>query len=270
MEQKLKITKKEFKKTIKERIEIGKTIFVDLTKARTINVFNELKLEYELWNDYNNNFLKASFTKGKNEELDTYNEGIAYIELRSVMTNSYDNHALKLDEILQKIAKQQLNLKKIENRIQFYDEISDFEMEKVIGQIELFSPDLVKNTPSYIQKIAKQIILCYNYALFDSCLVMLRKLIESLIIECYEKNKIQQRVQDIRTGNYFFLGDLITHFIAEKTWTLSRNTKGALPKIKKHADLSAHNRRFNAKKNDIDQIKLELRIVIEELVKITE
>ncbi len=270
MEQKLKISRKEFKKTIKNRIEIGKTIFDELSKARTTDVFNELKLEYELWNDYNNNFLKASFTKEKNEELDTYNEGIAYIELMSVMTNSIDSEALKHNEILQKITKQQLNLKKIENRIQFYEEISDFEKEKVIGQIELFSLDLVKDTPSYIQKIAKQIILCYNYTLFDSCLVMLRKLIESLIIECYEKNKIQHKVQDSRTGNYFFLSDLISHFTSEKTWTLTRNTKDALPKIKKYADLSAHNRRFNARKNDIDQIKLELRIVIEELVNITE
>lgn len=270
MEYKLKISKKEFRKTIKKRLEIGKNIFEELTKVKTIDVFNELKLEYELWNDFNINYLKAAFTKVKNEELNTYGDGIGYIEIMSAYTNPNDGHALKLSETLQKMAKQQLNLKKIENRIQFYEEISDLEKEKVIEQIELFSLDLVKDSPTYIQKMAKQIILCYNYTLFDSCFIMLRKLIESLIIECYEKNKIQQSVQDTTTGNYFFLGDLITHFITEKTWTLTRNTKEALPKIKKYADLSAHNRRFSAKKNDIDQIKLELRIVIEELIKITE
>ncbi|MDR0429971.1 MAG: hypothetical protein LBH58_05785, partial [Tannerellaceae bacterium] len=52
----------------------------------------------------------------------------------------------------------------------------------------------------------------------------------------------------------------------EKAFSLSRNTKQGLPTIKKYGDLSAHNFRFNAKKPDIDGFKLDLRIVLEELI----
>ena len=52
----------------------------------------------------------------------------------------------------------------------------------------------------------------------------------------------------------------------KKLWTIGRNAAQELPKIKKLGDLSAHNRRFNAKKSDIDSIKTGLRVVLEELV----
>ena len=97
---------------------------------------------------------------------------------------------------------------------------------------------------------------------------MIRRLLETLIIECFEKNKIQSKIKDA-SGNYLYLSDLISIFLTNKTWAVSRNTKSALPTIKKLSDLSAHNRRFNAKKLDIDQIKLELRTVIEELIHIS-
>ena len=55
--------------------------------------------------------------------------------------------------------------------------------------------------------------------------------------------------------------------MAEKSlWTIGRNSIKALPDIKAKGDLSAHNRRFNATKSDVDSIKSGLRIVVEELV----
>ncbi len=48
--------------------------------------------------------------------------------------------------------------------------------------------------------------------------------------------------------------------------TLSRNAKQSLPKLKDIGDLSAHSRRYNAHRHDIDKIKDDLRLVVQELL----
>lgn len=123
---------------------------------------------------------------------------------------------------------------------------------------------LVKGTRSYIEKIANQINGCYEYGWFDACAVMIRRLLETLIIEVFEYHKIERKIK--KNGDYVYLRDLINIALAETSWTLGRNTKNALPKLKDIGDKSAHSRRFNAIRNDIDAIKSELRTVVQELL----
>lgn len=105
---------------------------------------------------------------------------------------------------------------------------------------------------------------------YDASLVLLRKLIETLIIELFEKHKEQDKIKDPKTQNFYFLSDLISCLLAEtRLWSISRNAQKALPEIKKYGDLSAHNRRFNARKPDLDKLKSDIRIIIEELVHLT-
>ena len=142
-----------------------------------------------------------------------------------------------------------------------------------IGEIKIKDPstdffpiELFDKTRDYLKKTARQAILCYDYGLYDGCLVMIRRLIETLIIELFEKYEIKERILD-KNDNYFYCGELIDQFLIEKKlWTIGRNSIQELPKIKKMGDLCAHNRRFNAKKSDIDSIKLGIRIVLEELI----
>ncbi len=74
-------------------------------------------------------------------------------------------------------------------------------------------------------------------------------------------NKIQSQ-----SGDFFYLSDLISCTLNETSWNLSRNAKQALPKLKDIGDKSAHSRRFNAVRNDIDKISPDLRVVVQELV----
>lgn len=102
-----------------------------------------------------------------------------------------------------------------------------------------------------------------------ACLVMIRRLFETLIIEAFERYKITERIKSPDTGSYYFCSDLIDELLAEKSlWVIGRNVVKALPKIKMRGDLSAHNRRFNARKMDVDIIKDDLRITLEELIHI--
>ena len=125
---------------------------------------------------------------------------------------------------------------------------------------------MVKGTRGYIEKVANQINGCYEKGWFDGCAVMMRRLIETLIIECFEKHKIDGRIKDPKTGEFFFLADLIDSTLQETSWNLSRNTKKSLPKLKNVGDLSAHNRRYNAHREDIDKLSTDFRNVCQELL----
>jgi len=96
---------------------------------------------------------------------------------------------------------------------------------------------------------------------------MLRRLLETLIIEAFEKHGIAQNIQNV-SGDFLFLRDLIDRTVSEASWNLSRNAKAAMPRLKDVGDKSAHSRRFNAIRSDIDKLATDLRVVVEELLSI--
>ncbi len=123
---------------------------------------------------------------------------------------------------------------------------------------------LTKGTRGYIEKVALQINIAYRDACYDACLVMVRRLIETLIIECFECYKMRSKIED-GNGNYFFLRDLIIAFLAESAWKPSQNIKRYLPALKEVGDKSAHSKNYNAFRQDVDDIKVGMRLVITEL-----
>lgn len=132
---------------------------------------------------------------------------------------------------------------------------------------EIFPIELLDNTRGYLKKVGEQAVVAYDVGIYDASSVMLRKLFEILIIELFERFKIETKIKN-SNGDYFYLSDLIITLLAENgnKWNLSRNTRNALPKVKRIGDLSAHSRMFVSKKSDIDNIIYEIRIVIEELI----
>jgi len=129
----------------------------------------------------------------------------------------------------------------------------------------LLDLSLLDGTPYYIKKTSEQMNCCYDNGLYDACLVMMRKLIETLIIEAYERYSSASEITDTN-GNFYYLSELIPHYLQSNHWTVSRNFEKHIKTIKKFGDLSAHNRRFFAKKTDIDSFKLDLRQCIQEII----
>lgn len=123
---------------------------------------------------------------------------------------------------------------------------------------------LVKGTRGYIERIVYQINGAYEHGWYDACAVMLRRLIETLIIETFEGNGIATKIQ--KNGDYLYLKDLISATLAEQTWNLGRNAKRSLPKLKDVGDQSAHSRRFNANRQDLEALIPDIRTVIQELI----
>lgn len=140
-----------------------------------------------------------------------------------------------------------------------------------IGE-ELFDLRIFEGTPNYILRIATEASGCYERGWHDASLVMIRRLIESLIIDCFENYTIQSKIKKA-DENYFQLSELLTCFLAEESWSVSRGTKSILPRLKELKDLgdqAAHNRRFLATKRDIEKFSKEMRICFQEIVSISQ
>lgn len=129
---------------------------------------------------------------------------------------------------------------------------------------QIIPPAIVRDTRGYIEKISNQINGCYERGWFDACAVMMRRLLETLIIECFEHYKIGESIK--KNDDFLYLRDLIGKTLSENSWTLSRNTRNALPKFKDLGDKSAHSRRYIAHRQDIDQIRSEFRGAVQEFI----
>lgn len=124
---------------------------------------------------------------------------------------------------------------------------------------------VIRGTRGYLEKVVNQINGSYEQGWFDACAVMIRRLVETLIIEAFEHHGIAHKIQD-PNGDFLPLKDLVSITLHETAWNLTRNTKQGLPRLKLVGDLSAHSRRYTAHRQDIDRIIDDLRVVVQELV----
>lgn len=124
---------------------------------------------------------------------------------------------------------------------------------------------LFKNTRGYLEKVAFQINGTYEASCYDACAVMIRRLVEVLIIECFDAHGKAAQVKNSH-GDFLYLQDLITALLAEGSWSLGRNTKAGLLRLKTIGDQSAHSRRYNARREYVDDVIIDLRTVAEELL----
>jgi hypothetical protein len=124
---------------------------------------------------------------------------------------------------------------------------------------------LTQANRSYITTIGRQMNGCFAQGWYDACAVMMRRLVEIVIIEAFEHKNISNKIKDTN-GDYRHLSDLVGLALAEPAFTLSRNSKRALPKLRDLGHLSAHGRYYHATRTDIDQIQQGCRVVVEEFL----
>lgn len=117
----------------------------------------------------------------------------------------------------------------------------------------------------YIGRIANQVNGCYEQGWYDGCAVMMRRLLETLIIEVFEHFNLSHHIKN-KNDDFLYLADLIAAMLAERAWNLGRNAKVALPRLKSLGDQSAHSRRFVAHREDVDKVQADFRVVVQELI----
>jgi len=128
---------------------------------------------------------------------------------------------------------------------------------------------LFNNTRGYLVKLNDQINGCYEKGWYDGAAILIRRLIEILIIEIYEHNEMLDKIKD-NSGNFKGISDLISIIMNEKKWSLEKTTIRTLPKIKELGHISAHGRRYNTHRQDIDDIKIGLRTTVKEFLYLSE
>jgi hypothetical protein len=119
--------------------------------------------------------------------------------------------------------------------------------------------DIVPN--GTYRRVLEEVNRCFESQCYNACSAMLRRLIESLIIEAFEGQKIEAKI--LCDGEYLELRALIGKATTELK--LGRNTRDALPKLKFFGDLSVHSRRNLVRKDDLARIHGEIRVALEEL-----
>lgn len=125
-------------------------------------------------------------------------------------------------------------------------------------------------TRGYIESICKQLNGCFRAAYYDAASVMLRRLMETLIIEAYENLRRENEIKD-SDNNYFMLKHLVECASGKPPHAglnLGRDAKKNLEDVKALGDKSAHNRRFNAHGPDLVNIQGGVRTAAQELIQI--
>jgi hypothetical protein len=137
--------------------------------------------------------------------------------------------------------------------------------EEILSDDSMLPSNIFMGTRGFIEKLSKQINASYENNIFDGCAVLMRRLLEVLLILSYEELKIDNLIRDQNT-NYLLLDGIIKDSKLNPTLNLSRNAKANLDDFRKLGNFSAHKIHYNCTKKDIDQVKLEYRATIEELL----
>lgn len=136
-----------------------------------------------------------------------------------------------------------------------------------------YLPDAVwVGTRGYIESVCKQLNGCFRASYYDAASVMLRRLMETLIIEAYEHLKRESEIKD-GDGNYFMLKHLVDRASGRPPHAglnLGRDAKKNLEDVKALGDRSAHNRRFVAHAPDLINIQAGVRTAAQELIQIAD
>ena len=124
---------------------------------------------------------------------------------------------------------------------------------------------LFDHAPGYVKNIVQQINISYSNACYDCAGVMIRRLAETMIVDSFEKNGALEEITDSNV-DIFSMTPLIKKLSNTNTFSLSRQTKQAIPHLKDIGDWSAHNRRYRARKSDIDSAARHLRLAASDLL----
>jgi hypothetical protein len=125
--------------------------------------------------------------------------------------------------------------------------------------------DIVRGTRrNYIIQVIVQANGSYERQWYDACSVMVRRFVETLIIEVYEAKGGSEEIKT--DGRFFMLNGLIDNIVKKTAWNLQRDSQAVLPLLKQVGDRSAHGRRYLATKQDIDKILPGLRVLADDLL----
>ncbi len=135
--------------------------------------------------------------------------------------------------------------------------------EKIDSNNEIIDETKFCGKRNFTDRIIKQINFTYGANCYDACAVLMRRLFEILIILTYQNFKLDNEIRDEK-GNYVLLEKLVKIISNDTRINLSRN-KNKYDLFREVGNNSAHSITYTAGKKDIDDIKIDYRVMLEEL-----
>jgi len=123
--------------------------------------------------------------------------------------------------------------------------------------------DTFEANRSYLVRMSEQINGTYEYEFYDGCAVLMRRLMESLLIEVFESRGEASLIKDNRE-NYKMLNGIISA-LGGSSVNFARGIDKIIENVKKVGDNAAHGRTHVTKQNDINDLKIDYRKLISEL-----
>jgi hypothetical protein len=130
---------------------------------------------------------------------------------------------------------------------------------------ELLPDAVIQNTRKYLHDLAHQINGTYDVGFYDACAVLCRRLIESLLVECFDHAGKLSEIQK-QDGNLEMLDAIVRKVKGGQHIRLPRGTPDLIVKIKEVGDTAAHDRYHITTKQDIDEFRTGVRKVISQLL----
>lgn len=116
----------------------------------------------------------------------------------------------------------------------------------------------------YLDRLIQQINSCYKNNCYDACAVLLRRVFEVLLVLAYKNMGIESDIQT-ETGENKMLDGIVKNAIQNKTLDIPRRISKYFDSIRNTGNFSAHSITYTAGKKDIDDIKSNYRLMMEEL-----
>ena len=116
----------------------------------------------------------------------------------------------------------------------------------------------------YLDKLITQINHSYANNCYDAAAVLMRRLFEVLLVLSYQYLGIDDEIKDSSGNSYLMLDGIVRNAKNNQTLKLSR-IKNDFDTFRKIGNFSAHSITYTAGKKDIDDIKINYRVMFEEL-----
>jgi hypothetical protein len=127
-------------------------------------------------------------------------------------------------------------------------------------------PEILDKMPPYIVRLVPQINGTYDQEWYEGTAMVLRRLVETLIIELYTRRGWSRDVQDPDTNEFLQLKSLIDKLNGDARLRMQRRTIDGLTRVKEVGDTAAHDFRIRIRKSDLDRIQSAVRLTCERLI----
>jgi hypothetical protein len=127
-------------------------------------------------------------------------------------------------------------------------------------------PEILEKMPPYMLRLVPQINGTYDNEWFEGTAMVLRRLMETLIIELYTRRGWHKEIQDPDTNEFLQFKSLIDKLNGDARLGIQRRTIEGLNRVKEVGDTAAHDFRIRIRKSDLDRIQSAVRLTCERLI----